>query len=362
MLFTKNRIFIIAEIGTGHGGNMLRAKQLVDAAAAAGADCAKFQIVHPEEILHPDTGFVQLPGGPVRLFDRFAELEVSLSFFAEISAYCESKGLIFLCTPFGLRSARELKSLDPSCIKIASPELNHFPLLREVAGYGVPLILSSGVSLLSDIEKALGATEAANERILLHCITSYPAPEEEYNLNVLESLAAIFGISVGLSDHSLDPILVPILAAACGACIIEKHITLSRDDPGLDDPVALPASDFAYMVREVRAVEGMTKEAIVTMMARRYGDERVQKILGTGKKVLAPSEKANYIRTNRTIHFLRDLDAGHCIAEEDIALLRTEKVLTPGLSPEFFDIVLGATLVRDAKNGAGIEWEDIVQR
>lgn len=361
MLDTKHRIFIIAEIGTGHGGDIERARKLVDAAAAAGADCAKFQIVHPEEILHPDTGFVQLPGGPVRLYDRFAELEVPLTFFAEISAYCESKGLVFLCTPFGLRSARELKSLAPSRIKIASPELNHFPLLREVAGYGVPLILSSGVSLLSDIEKALEATEEAKGRILLHCITSYPAPEEEYNLNVLESLAAVFGIPVGLSDHSLDPVLVPVLAAACGAVVIEKHITLSRDDPGLDDPVALDPAGFALMVREVRAVEGMTKDAVVAMMGSRYGMERVRNILGSGKKELAPSEKANYVRTNRTIHYLRDLRSGHLIAEGDIALLRTEKVLTPGLPPEFLETVLGATLTRDVGNGAGMEWNDIIQ-
>jgi len=361
MLFTKNRIFIIAEIGTGHGGNMQRARDLVDAASAAGADCAKFQIVHPEEILHPDTGFVQLPGGPVRLYDRFGELEVPLSFFAEISAYCASKGLVFLCTPFGTGSARELKTLEPSCIKIASPELNHFPLLREVAGYGVPLILSSGVSLLSDIEKALEATKAAPERILLHCITSYPAPEEEYNLNVLESLAAVFGIATGLSDHSLDPVLVPVLAAACGAVVIEKHITLSRSDPGLDDPVALDPEGFARMVREVRAVEGMTREAIVEKMAVRYGRERVMKILGSGKKELAPSERSNYVRTNRTIHYLRSLKAGQTIGEGDIALLRTEKVLTPGLPPEFLGTVTGAVLVRDVVNGAGVEWEDIVR-
>ncbi len=359
MTFSKKRVFIIAEIGTGHGGDMERAKSLVNAAAEAGADCAKFQIVHPGEILHPDTGFVQLPGGPVRLYDRFGELEVPLSFFSEISAYCATKGLVFLCTPFGLRSARELRSLAPVCIKIASPELNHFPLLREVAGYGVPLILSSGVSRLSDIEKALEATEGAPERILLHCITSYPAPEEEYNLNVLESLASVFGISAGVSDHSLDPVLVPVLAAACGARVIEKHITLSREDCGLDDPVALPASDFALMVREVRAVEGMTKEAVIARMAERYGKERILAILGTGKKELAPSEKANYIRTNRTIHFMRDLEAGHRIGEGDIALLRTEKVLTPGLSPEFFETVTGAVLARDAVNGAGMCWDDL---
>lgn len=357
-----NSVMIIAEIGTGHGGDIDRAKALVDAASSAGADCAKFQIVHADEILHPDTGFVQLPGGPVRLYDRFRELEVPTSFFAEISAYCASRGLIFLCTPFGIKSARELRALNPSCLKIASPELNHFPLLRETAGYGLPIILSSGVSRLSDIEKALELTAAAPVRVLLHCITSYPAPEEEYNLNVLESLAAVFGIPVGVSDHSLDPVLVPTLAAACGACVIEKHITLSRGDAGLDDPVALPPDQFERMVQSVRKAQGKPKLEIVGELEKLYGKKRIGEILGNGKKELAASEKANYIRTNRTIHYLKALKKGSVLGAGDIALLRTEKVLSPGLAPEFLESVTGAVLARDVDNGAGVDWNDLIGR
>lgn len=355
-----SRVMIIAEIGTGHGRNIDRAKALVDAAFDAGADCAKFQIVYADEILHPDTGFVQLPGGKIRLYDRFRELEVPTAFFAEMAEYCETKGLEFLCTPFGLRSARELRELNPKRIKIASPELNHFPLLRETASYGLPLILSSGVSLLADIEKALEATAAAPDRILLHCITSYPAPEEEYNLNVLESLRRIFGVKVGVSDHSLDPVLVPVLSAACGACMIEKHITLSRSDPGLDDPVALDPVQFARMVRSVRAAEGKTKEAVIGELSAEYGEKRIKAILGSGIKKLADSERPNYTRTNRSIHCMKDLTKGNRIKPEDIALLRTEKVLTPGLGPEYLDLVTGALLVRDVRNGEGITFADIV--
>lgn len=358
----ESRILIIAEIGTGHGGDLARARELVDAAARAGADCAKFQIVYADEILHPDTGFVTLPGGPTRLYDRFRELEVPPSFFAEIKDYCERKGLVFLCSPFGIRSARELNGLAPRYVKIASPELNHFPLLREAASFGVPLILSSGVSRLSDIEAALEATAAAPERILLHCITSYPAPEEEYNLRVLETLRAAFGVRTGLSDHSLDPVLVPVLAAACGACMIEKHITLSRDDPGLDDPVALDPAQFALMVRAVRDAGTKDAETVIGEMSGLYGRERVERILGSGRKELAPSERANYLRTNRSIHYLRDLSAGETITEADIALLRTEKVLNPGLAPQFLETVIGATLARDAKNGAGAVWDDLIRR
>jgi len=353
---------IIAEIGTSHDGYVDRAHALVDAAVAAGANCVKTQIVYADEILHQDTGIVNLPGGPVRLYDRFKQLEMPPAFFAELSDYCQKKGVEFMCSPFGRRSARELQKLNPAHIKIASPELNHFPLLRETSSYGVPLILSSGVSRLTDIEKALEATILAPDRILLHCITSYPAPEDEYNLNVLESLSSIFGIKVGISDHSLDPELVPVLALACGACVIEKHITLSRTDPGLDDPVALTPDLFARMVLAVRNSEGKNKAEIVSLMGDKYGDERVIKILGSGKKELAESERANYTRTNRSIHYMRKIEAGDKIGQEDIAVLRTEKILTPGISPEYFDAIVGAVVARNVTNGAGVQWEDIISR
>jgi len=242
---------VIAELGTGHGGSAAKARELVDAAAAAGAGCVKFQLVYADEILHPNTGVVPLPGGPVRLYDRFRELEMEESFFADMKAYVESKGLVFLCTPFGLRSARILRSLGVALMKIASPELNHDELLEETASYGLPTLLSSGVSRLSDIERALERFPR-EDVCLLHCVTAYPAPPEDYNLRVLGSLAAVFGVSVGVSDHSLDPVLVPALAVAEGAVAVEKHFCLSRDDDGLDDPVALPPGDFARMVRAVR--------------------------------------------------------------------------------------------------------------
>lgn len=360
MGYARTGIFVIAEIGTSHNGNVARAKALIDAASDAGANCVKTQIVYADEILHPNTGFVHLPGGRVRLYDRFRELEAPPGFFSELSSYCAGKGLEFMCSPFGLRSARELALLRPKRVKIASPELNHFPLLAETSSYGVPLILSTGVSTLSDIERALEATEKAPERAILHCVTSYPAPEEDYNLNVIESLSAIFGVEVGVSDHSLDPTLVPVLASACGASMLEKHITLSRSDPGLDDPVALPPDLFARMVAEVRGAEGHSKETIVDAMAGRFGIDRVRAILGDGVKRLAPSERANYARTNRSLHYTRSLEAGERIGSEDMAILRTEKVLSPGLSPEFADGLIGSVLIRSVSDGAGAQWEDFI--
>ncbi len=360
--WSPSRPMIVAEIGTGHGGDRARAIELVDAAAESGADCAKFQIVYADEILHPDTGFVNLPGGPVRLYDRFRELEVDPTFYADVAAYCRKRGVGFLCSPFGLKSARELRALAPAFVKIASPELNHFPLLAEVASYGVPLVLSSGVSRLADIERALEATEAAPGRVLLHCVTSYPAPEADYNLRVLRGLTSIFGLPVGVSDHSLDPALVPLLAVGEGAAMIEKHICLSRSDPGLDDPVALPPDQFAEMTRSVRSVAGKEYGEIRRFAEAEYGKDRVMAALGDGVKRLAPSERANYGRTNRSLHYMRDLERGHALETGDIAVLRTEKILSPGIGPEHLEALIGARLERDAANGAGVAWEDFFSR
>ncbi|MBP5463909.1 MAG: N-acetylneuraminate synthase family protein, partial [Treponema sp.] len=231
---------VVAEIGTAHGGSLDKACALIDAAAEAGADCVKFQWVYADEILHPDTGFVTLPGGAVRLYDRFRELEVDASFFASCRDYAREKGLLFACSPFGLRSLKELAALRPDAIKIASPEVNHIPLLEACAlFYGtIPLILSSGVSRLGDIERAIdlleGGQSAGQNAValppltLLHCITSYPAPEREYNVRCVDTLRRVFGVPTGISDHSLDPVLIPVLTTAMGGVMIEKHITLSR--------------------------------------------------------------------------------------------------------------------------------------
>ncbi len=360
--WSANRPMVVAEIGTGHGGDPAKARDLVDAAREAGADCAKFQIVYADEILHPETGFVSLPGGPVRLYDRFRELELPPDFYADMASYCAKRGLLFLCSPFGLKSARELRGLAPAFIKVASPELNHFPLLAELASYNLPLVLSSGVSRIGDIERALEATGAVAERILLHCVTSYPAPETDYNLRLLGRLSGVFGIPTGVSDHSLDPVLVPALAVSEGAAMIEKHICLSRNDPGLDDPVALPPDQFAALCKAVREAARRGPETTKEALAKEYGAERTEAVLGDGIKRLAPSERANYGRTNRSLHFTRDMREGETLTGADVAVVRTEKVLNVGLAPEHLADVLGARLTRNAKNGDGLSWEDFLSR
>jgi sialic acid synthase SpsE len=358
---------IIAEIGTGHGGDLGKARELVAAAAESGADCAKFQCVFAEEIIHRNTGSVPLPGGPVALYDRFLELEEDEDFFAEVKECAEARGLLFLCTPFGLASARLLRRIGCAAMKVASPELNHFPLLDEIASYGLPAILSSGVSTLADIDRALrrfprGQAGGDTSLALLHCVTAYPAPDRDYNLRVLGSLGSLFGIAVGVSDHSLDPVLVPALSIAAGGAIVEKHICLSRADPGLDDPIALPPELFARMARSIRRAEATEPGETLAALRSDYGPERVDAALGDGIKRLAPSEAANYRRTNRSIHAMRAIAEGEAYDEGNLALLRTEKVLRPGLDPEFLPLLIGRLAQRAVPSGEGIEWEDVGSR
>ncbi|WP_010259671.1 N-acetylneuraminate synthase family protein [Treponema primitia] len=356
--YGPDHVLIIAELGTSHGGSLGKARELIDAAADSGADCVKFQIVYADEILHPNTGEVSLPGGRIRLYDRFKKLELDIGFYGELKDYAESLGLLFLASPFGIRSARELRSLKPRLLKIASPELNYTGLLAELASYGLPALLSTGVSRLSDIEAALEIFPPSLA-CLLHCVTAYPAPERDYNLRVLPNLAAIFGCPVGVSDHSADPELVPSLAAAMGAAVIEKHFCLSRDDPGLDDPIAQTPADFKRMVRAVRRVSVLGQEALEAI-SRERGKDTVEAILGDGVKQLAPSEQANYERTNRSIHALRDIQAGETLVPGDFAVLRTEKILRPGLHPCWETKLGGRKTTRFIPAGEGIVFEDLI--
>ena len=368
----KSNINIIAEIGTSHEGSIEKAKELVDAAAWAGADTIKFQWVYADEILHPDTGFVKLPTGNIRLYDRFKQLECPPSFYKEMVDYVHSKGCKFCCSPFGLRSLSELLELKPDYVKVASPELNHFPMLKALASYrehvgaeNVPVILSSGVSKLEDIKNTVDIVGTKNVS-LLHCITSYPAPEDEYNLKVISTLANQFGIECGVSDHSLDPVLVPCLSVAVGGTVIEKHITLSRETMGLDDPVALEPEQFALMIHTVHQTEATFRhygselgmERTVEQLSDQFGKERVISVLGDGIKRLAPAEEANYGRTNRSLHFMRDMKEGEIIGADDVAVLRTEKVLTPGFTPDWLDKVVGRKLLRDVTSGSGVQKMD----
>jgi len=354
-----NSVYIIAEIGTGHQGDLKKAEHLIKAAAESGADCAKFQVVFADEIIHPLTGTVPLPGGDTPLYDVFKKLEKDLTFYKELKNITEYSGMEFLASPFGLKSAEILKNIGSRKYKIASPELNHYPLLEKVASYKGEIILSTGVSTLGDIENALAITGRKNVSIL-HCVTAYPAPPEQFNLKLISLYSQIFGVKTGISDHSTNPVLVPVLSTAMGAQIIEKHFTLSNDSNGLDDPIALNRDNFALMVERVRNAECSDKEDLIDKMKCEYSSGLVDSILGSGEKKLASSEEENYNRTNRSIHALCEIRKGTRLTKNNCALLRTEKVLSPGISPRNYREVLGTTAKKDIANGEGIQWHDLL--
>ena len=364
---SQEQMLIIAEIGTGHNGSIQKAKELIAAAKESGADAVKFQIVYADEILHPDTGFVELPTGRIPLYERFKDLECSIDFYTELAHYTQQQGLLFSASAFGLRSADELRQLNPAFVKIASPELNHFPLLARAASFRLPVILSSGVSRLSDIERALDYLDTQglppDMRALLHCVTAYPAPETDYNTAVLQSLSALFNVPVGISDHSLDPAAIPIAGLLSGACILEKHICLSRTDAGLDDPVALEPAQFSRMTRIIRQLTGLPQDKLLAAAAEYgYSTAFLQQIIGSGEKKLAPAEKNNYGKTNRSLHYLKDMAAGTVLHAEDIGILRTEKNLSAGETPDMLHHFIGAVLQNAVKSGDGATLGDIIAR
>lgn len=355
----EKRTYIIAEIGTAHQGSLGKAEKLIKAAARSGADCAKFQVVFADEIIHKNTGTVPLPGGDIPLYQVFRDLEQDRDFYRNLKEMTEAEGMDFLASPFGLKSAALLRDIGSDQFKIASPELNHYPLLKEVASYNKDMILSSGVSTLGDIEEALKIT-GTERTTLLHCITAYPAPPEEYNLKLIPLLAQLFGVQTGVSDHSTDPVLVPLLSVAVGGRMIEKHFTLSRMTDGLDDPIALEPEDFRKMADSVREAEARGIESIIPTLTKKYGETLVNAVLGSGRKVLAPSERNNYERTNRSVHAAEELKAGTVLTRQNCALLRTEKVLRPGISPLYWEEILGRTVKCPVPDGEGIRWEDLL--
>ncbi|MBO6176375.1 MAG: N-acetylneuraminate synthase family protein [Treponema sp.] len=382
---------IVAEIGTSHSGDIEKAKKMIASAAENGATVIKFQWVYANEILHPDTGFVELPGGRIPLYQKFKSLEVKKEFFEECLKYTHKCGAKFLCSPFGKQSLEELISINPDMIKIASPELNHIPLLKRAAEIckNIPIVISSGVSTLGDIEKAINTLTdggVKKENItLLHCSTFYPTPEEEYNVKVIKNLSAVFGIKCGISDHSTDPVLIPVLNTICGGVMIEKHFTLSNETDGLDDPVALTPQKFALMCHAVKQTQAIIEryrnetnalngasiqftqdyipesafDYVVKNLSREYPMEKITACLGDGIKRLGKSERQNYGRTNRSIHYMRTMKKGEQLREQDLGILRTEKILTPGLHPDFLTRIIGAKLSRDVQNGSGVQLEDL---
>ena len=338
-------VYIIAEAGVNHNGQLDLAIKLCDAAKEAGVDAVKFQTWKTENIVTAQArqAVYQTENTGVKesQYDMLKKLELSYDHFRYIQDYCQKIGIDFLSTPDEEESLAFLVSLGLPLIKVGSGEVTNIPYLRKIGSQKKPVILSTGMSNLAQVATAydtlLGA--GAPSVALLHCTTNYPCPVDEVNLKAMCTLRDAFKCHVGYSDHTMG-LEVPVAAVALGAEIIEKHFTLDRTMEGPDHKASLEPQELKLMVQQIRNIEAA---------------------LGDGIKKLAAAEEANYGRTNRSLHFMHSMKTGELVSEGDIAILRTEKILTPGVSPEFFDLLIGKTLARDVEDGAGVQFEDFIQ-
>src|SRR4029453_1715547 len=260
-------VFIAAEAGVNHNGDPALARRLVDAAAQCGADAVKFQTFRVAALVSrraPKAGYrVETTGAGESQRDMLAGLELSLEVLAELKDRATKHGLIFFSAPFDEESADVLDALAVALFKVPSGEITNLPLLRHVAAKGRPIILSTGMADLEEVGQAVAAIRAAGDPPLavLHCLSAYPAPVGEVNLRAMDSLASRFGCPVGFSDHTLG-IEIAVAAAARGAAIIEKHLTLDKTLPGPDHRASLDPAEFGAMVRAIRAVESALGDGV----------------------------------------------------------------------------------------------------
>lgn len=313
--------FIIAEAGVNHNGDIKLAKKLIDAAVAAGADAVKFQTFTAEALVTagaPKAGYQQeTTGNHEDQYQMLKKLELEPQDFKKLAGYSAQKGIIFLSTPFDEGSADLLEKLHVPAYKIPSGEITNFPLLEHIAKKRKPVILSTGMSVMSEIKEAVACLQksGAKDIVLLHCISSYPARAKEVNLRVMEALKRRFKMPVGLSDHTTG-IYVPLAAVAMGACIVEKHFTLDKDLPGPDHRASLEPAELKEMVAAIRTVE---------------------KALGDGKRRLTAGEKDIKKAARRSLAATVDIPAGTVIKKEMLTLKRPGT----GIPPKDIDGVIG---------------------
>jgi len=245
--------FVIAEVGINHEGEFEKAIQMVDAAVKAGADCVKFQCHITEAEMIPTD---MKPGeiSDERLWDIIRRCELTEKEERQIKAYCEDKGIIYLCTPFSREAADRLKDMGVSAFKIGSGECNNLPLLDHVARFGRPIILSTGMNDLASIRQSVLTIQKHNVPLMLmHCTSMYPTPYDKVRLGAIPELIEEFGLPVGLSDHSMG-VYTSLGAVALGACALEKHFTISRNWPGPDTPISIEPGELEEMVKGARAI------------------------------------------------------------------------------------------------------------
>jgi N,N'-diacetyllegionaminate synthase len=320
---------VIAEAGVNHNGDLQLARQLVDAAAAAGADVVKFQTFQANQMATEraeQAAYQQQALGQTQSqLEMLQQLELQPEQHGQLIEHCQQQGIEFLSTAFDPQSIELLASMHLKRWKIPSGEITNLPYLRQIGAQGQPVILSTGMANLGEIEAALAVLEQAgtprNQITVLHCTTEYPAPPAEVNLRAMQTIAQAFGVAVGYSDHTAG-ISVPIAAVAMGAIVIEKHLTLDRRLPGPDHQASLEPEEFAAMVSSIRTIE---------------------QSLGDGIKQPTPSEQANLPVVRKSLVAGRPIRAGELFSEGNL----TAKRPGTGISPMQWDAWIGQPASRD---------------
>jgi N,N'-diacetyllegionaminate synthase len=314
-------VFIIAEAGVNHNGDIEIAKKLVDAAALAGADAVKFQTFKADKLVCRNAKKAEYQMETTdkgeSQFDMLKKLELSPDMHEQLLSYCKQKGIMFLSTPFDVDSLQYLVQCGIDIIKIPSGEITNYPYLREAGKTGKKVILSSGMSTLEEVRDAVKVLKenGSADIVVLHCNTEYPTPYEDVNLKAMMTLKKELGVAVGYSDHTLG-IEVPIAAAALGAEVIEKHFTLDRNMEGPDHKASLEPHELREMVRSIRNIE---------------------LALGNGKKEPSNSEERNIGIVRKSIVAKKDIAMGELFTEENL----TTKRPGTGISPMEWNKVLG---------------------
>jgi N,N'-diacetyllegionaminate synthase len=341
MIINKNKVFIIAEAGVNHNGSMDLAKKLVNAAIDAKVDAVKFQTFIAENVIsrYAEKADYQKEstGHNESQLDMVRKLQLSFDDFIELKKYCESKGIMFLSTPFDMQSVDFLSTLKMGLWKIPSGEITNMPYIQKIGSFKEEVIFSTGMSTLGDIENALAllinAGTSKENITVLHCNTEYPTPMTDVNLNAMLTIKKAFDINVGYSDHTLG-IEVPIAAVALGAKVIEKHFTLDKILPGPDHKASLEPGELKEMVDAIRNIE---------------------LALGSGTKLPTASEKKNINIARKSIHLAKKISKGTVLTAEDLTVKRPGN----GISPMFLNEIIGCVTKNDLTEDSILHFKDI---
>lgn len=330
-------VYVIAEAGVNHNGDVELARQLIDAAKAAKADAVKFQTFKTEKILTRTASMADYQkenlGSEDTQFQMIKALELSHADFAALQTYAESIGIDFLSTPDDEDSLDFLAdTMDLPWLKIGSGEVTNLPFLRRIAEKQKPMILSTGMSTIGEVERAVRTIQELThqELVLLHCTTNYPCPPAEVNLRAMQTLQHAFNTRVGYSDHTIGT-EVPVAAVAMGAVMIEKHITLDKNMEGPDHRASLDPSEFSEMVRQIRAIE---------------------LALGNGVKWPNPSEEKIKHLVRRRVVAARDMTAGTRLSYNDLMFKRANG----GIFAEHVDELIGMVLNQAIEEDVPLDW------